>query len=431
MMSLQAEDDSGEGESVLSSRSNRGGLQLAALALASTIFCFGQRLNPSAAVNTWSVCYLHWRMEGVPDSTLGAAPPDWHARAPIWLSMDALEDDQIRFAEVVLAPALRRRDPLALHQEGEIFETEGDLRRAIQVWAAAGDVSALLNLAESEGRDGHLGTALAAYHAALDAGGEGIVGFFAHFLANDLGSPREAETILLEAIRTFPRSHLKVTWLVNLGIVREELEDWAGAEWSYREALDLDSAAWQAQVGLGRVAYRAGKGAARAISDIRLGIQMAPDMGDGYLAIAEILTNEGSYQEADYWFREAIRRNSQAKGWWLLWGNAALRSGELDTAIEVYGHASQRFPQLSDIYYQMAMAYRLDGDAGMAVSSIEKAIELESRPRADYFLRAGQIFEYANEGGAAKDAYSRALEINPGLGIAEERLQRLEDQPAK
>jgi len=182
---------------------------------------------------------------------------------------------------------------------------------------------------------------------------------------------------------------------------------------------------WRLYLGLGWVYYERGDGMESAIAEFQKAFAIDETRGDGYFAVAQVLTLEQRYFEADHWYRLAIERNTEYRRRYIARGNNMRSAGNFDFALSIYREAARRFPDFSVVYHQMSWAYRLNEQPKEALDSIEKALALMDPPNERYYTRAGQIYEWQGETDRALDAYLSALAINPDYKSAQRGASRL------
>ena len=175
-----------------------------------------------------------------------------------------------------------------------------------------------------------------------------------------------------------------------------------------------------------------GDGATDALTQFEQAIAVMPNAGVGYYAVGSLLTQDKRYAEADAWYVQALERDPTQQSWYLGRAGALQQGGELSQAITVYAIVQQRFPDYAYGYYQAAWAYRQAEDRQQAVAAIEQAIQLtdgtdgnQRQTQVSYYVRAGQIYEWAGQLQKAVAAYERAEQLDPLRQDIQDGLQRL------
>ena len=182
---------------------------------------------------------------------------------------------------------------------------------------------------------------------------------------------------------------------------------------------------WTAHIGLGWAKYERGDGLPAAMSEFQKAINAPQSQGNGQFAIAEMLTHEKRFDEADAWFAQALALNPDA-WWYMARGDSARQAGNLTLALAVYQETVARFPDFAPAYYEMAYAYQLNEQPAQAMAAIEQALALMALPNAAYYARAGGIYEWAGDASRALHAYRQALLIDPHNVTALQGVERLD-----
>ncbi len=136
----------------------------------------------------------------------------------------------------------------------------------------------------------------------------------------------------------------------------------------------------------------------RAIEYFRKEIEFEPRNPALYTALGEALQENGQTQESIAAFREAIR----------------LEPGYLDASTN------------------LAITLAEQGDTDQAIALLVSALQIHpDEPHADAaWLNLGNVYAHKSQWNQAAAAYQHALDLNPGLGIARERLDSVEAQQA-
>ncbi|MEW5985382.1 MAG: tetratricopeptide repeat protein [Chloroflexota bacterium] len=164
---------------------------------------------------------------------------------------------------------------------------------------------------------------------------------------------------------------------------------------------------------------------AEALAAYQKALALDPAAAEIYFAIGELLSGQGQYGEADEWYRQALERRPDNLGWWLARANAARAAGDLGLAIEWYQAVIARLPDSARAYYELAQAERLNGDQSAAIAAIERALALGQPVPYGYYLRAGEIYEWAGLHQPALQAYQSALALRPQSQRARQSVERL------
>ncbi|MGB9591347.1 MAG: tetratricopeptide repeat protein [Candidatus Kryptoniota bacterium] len=288
--------------------------------------------------------------------------------------------------------------------------------------------NSLTNIALQSGKTDRLEDAYQSYFTAWKL--DPITGTLplVNFLVNNKKDLPTAENILQQAIASSPDENTWLSWNNRLGDIFRSEKRWDEAISIYERIVERDPKFWAAYIGLGWAKYERGDGLAEALSEFQKAILIPESKGAGQFAIAQVLTREKQYPQADEWYKKALEINPEASWWWAARGNALRTSGELAKAIEIYLMGIQKFPNFSPLYYEIAWAYKLNQQQAEAAFYIEKAIALMEAPNLGYYLRAGLIYEEIGDKEKAMQFYKLALQMDPANEGALKGLERVKDK---
>ena len=377
------------------------------------------------SINQWSVAYLGERLNSNP-TNLEVTPPENHQRAQIWLAEEALEIGDTGYALALLQPLAKLERPLYLRTMGKALAAEGDFEAAIQIWTQAGDYQSLEAFAKQADETGDSETALLAYRTLSQVSLNYGALPFAIFLWNTLEDHNLAKNILREAIEMYPASPRRTSWLNTLGKILLKEKHYDESIKAYQEAFTGAAVDYWLYIDLGWAYYERGDSLEIVLQEFQKAIDLNNQRGNGYFAIGEVLANEGRYSEADDWFAQAIERNPEMKWWWLVRANRARSAGKYSLANQYYQEAISQFPDWDYVYYNWALNYKLLEDKANAQKYIEKALVSASEPYIEFYLRAGDIYEWVGNNGKALEVYRDVLLIEPTNLVALDATQRIE-----
>jgi tetratricopeptide (TPR) repeat protein len=239
------------------------------------------------------------------------------------------------------------------------------------------------------------------------------------------GKPEEAVKVLRRYEGAYP-NHLfgRLEWWRSLGHRFQERKRWDEAVQVYELALVEYPGVPDLHVNLGVALYRRGDGLDTATREIRRAISIRPE-GSFYMNMGQLLTEERRYDEADAWYRMGIEAEPGSPWWYQVWAGNALQAKNLAEALSRYQIVIERFPEFAPGYFDMAWAYRLNGQVTEAIQSIERAESLMLAPDPWYYIRAGEIYEWAGQMEKAKGSYRQALELDAVNDSAIQGITRL------
>ena len=404
----------------------RGVLYLAVLL--SCLALIALDFRPTVRINTWSLSYVTLAMNGRQGLNVLPAPPEGHRRGLIWLAAEAIEVGEPERALAMLSDNLARKDPDALRIQGKAFAEAGKYDEAVASWVWAGDYPSLAqgaNKAESENR---VDFAELAYRGAWQV--DPLLGSIplANFLWHVRGDPGAAEQILRQGLAVGGSTH--INRLRTLGLVLQAQSKWDQAIAVFDQALE-EKPDDQYTMQLIGYAYADGRqDYARAQGVFERMIELAPDEGQGYLAMGQLFERQGRYDEADQWLVQALMKAPDDPWYWVARANVLRKAQKILPSLEIYRQAVARFPEFAPAYFEMAWACRLANQPEEAIRSIRDALERQERPDPWYLVRAGEIYEWAGDIDSARAAYRQSLKIIPAnpaaTGVALDALDRLD-----
>jgi tetratricopeptide (TPR) repeat protein len=384
------------------------------------------RVVPGVEWNAWTVDYARYVFDGAAVQAGPTIPPAGHERSNLWLAKLALANGDAEGALALIETQAMRGDPFALRIQAEAFEQQGDYPGALQIFKRIGDYNLLIAFGQKAANNGQLEQAEAAFRAALEIDPEMGILPLSGYLMDTAGDLQGTVALLNDSLATYPDSSQRLYWYRRLGNILRRHDNLGEAEQVYQAAAIEYPDDITFLIGLGWVHYEQGEGLEKALIEFQQAIEIAPDKGDGYHAIGEVLTDAGRFDEADTWYQHAIEHDPTNWIYALDRANNARQAGAYALAISIYQAALSTFPDHSaELNYDLAWAYRLDSQPENARTSIEQALTLMKPLNEYYCLRAGLIYEWRGETDLAVEAYQRALTINPNSSAAQNALDRL------
>jgi len=233
------------------------------------------------------------------------------------------------------------------------------------------------------------------------------------------------KNILWQAIANMPDQTIWLSWNNQLGDLLRSEQRWDDAISTYESILEHNAVYWQAYIGLGLAKYERGDGLQAAINEFKKAIMIPNSREEGYSAIGFVLLRDGRYADADNWFVQALVINPDCRWFYAVQRDIATEVGDLSPALTIYQEAILRFPDFAHSYYAVARIYQLKRQPLNAIGAIERALVLMKPPNADYYIRAGSIYEWSGDKNKALHAYYQALLIDPQNAAALEGIVRL------
>lgn len=383
------------------------------------------RLLPSAEWNLWTLQFSKYTVKPGSTHDYPSIIPEDQNQASIWLARDALTKGNAKVALDLIEPLAIQNNPFALRIQATALEEQGDFAGALQTLIRTQDYRLLIEFGANAAHANEQPIALTAYQAALEIEPEMGVAELVQYLSSE-GDLLSAEAVLRSALDKYLESNQRLSWFHRLGSNLRKQERLGDAEIVYQAALDEYPNDLASHIRLGWVYYEQGDGFEKASEEFQQAIAIDPIIGDGYFAMASLFTREERYLDAAPWYDLAIEHDPQAWSYFLARANNARSGADINLALSLYTDAVIMFPDHSAVfYYEMALAFRLRGQANEAILSIEQALSLMNSPDDRYYVRAGEIYEWSGETSLALGAYQNALIINPDNRKAKQGVSRL------
>jgi tetratricopeptide (TPR) repeat protein len=165
----------------------------------------------------------------------------------------------------------------------------------------------------------------------------------------------------------------------------------APAEKRFRQAIQLDPKFVAAHYFLARLLYTRNR-FDEAIQESKATIALSPDFVRAYENLGLCYEGKDDSQQAEYWYREAIRHNSEAptKTEWPLLDLATLmiRNEKIAEARPFLQQALALNPQNAQSYLQMGILLEKSGDLQNALEQLHTAIKLDPKLASAYYRAA-------------------------------------------
>jgi tetratricopeptide (TPR) repeat protein len=232
-------------------------------------------------------------------------------------------------------------------------------------------------------------------------------------IANQVGNPKLAVELIGEAIGINP---LVTTYHNNLANAAKACGEFAKAEASYREALELDRKNVDAHLNLGTLFEEQGR-LEEAKKSYEAALRCVPTMARALVSLGRIAGAMGESKLAVRHAKAAVRSAPKSAVAHNALGNALLSVGEEELAKTSYLHAIKIDSGFADAHYNIGNLHRAQGDYAAAVESYQRAIEL-SPLQADVYNSLGAVFAEIEDPVKAKQAFLHALELDPSYAEA-------------
>jgi len=236
---------------------------------------------------------------------------------------------------------------------------------------------------------------------------------------------RNSRTLFSHAVAVTEGNYLAH---LNLGVAIARDGDEAGAMQEYRTALAIQPNMIEAQAALGTSLHKQGK-SAEALPHLRRAVQLRPDSPRLRQTLAVTLEDLGRRDEAVLQLRKALELSPRFADAHYGLGSLLQKQGKTGEALEHYQKALEIDPNLDDLYAPTATLLAARGDLLGAVRLFAESVQRRpDSPLAAYNLavtleRLGKIDD-------ARTYYARALELDPTLTAARQRLLMTGGAPA-
>ncbi|MCH8275591.1 MAG: tetratricopeptide repeat protein [Armatimonadetes bacterium] len=320
-------------------------------------------------------------------------------------------------------PSAHRSLGYILKKMGRLKDAETAFRRAIEL--EPDDAVARQSLGVLLSRAGRLPEAEAMYRKAIELDPTYALPY--SNLGELLRLQRrlvEAEAVLREAIELDPNN-----WATHnsLGIVLARTGRSEEGEAAFRAAIQLDPKRAQVHTNLGLHLMNSGR-LVQAEALFRKGIELEPKLTFSYRSLLFLLAEQGRLTEVEDVYRQWLAAlpddlsaiNELA---WFLAGQGK----SLNEALALARRAVEADPENPDIADTLGWVHFKRGEWAEAEIALRKAVELfgVNPGAAGSLVRLGQVYEAQGDREAAKDAYRKALKIDPEHEEAQEALKRL------
>jgi tetratricopeptide (TPR) repeat protein len=233
--------------------------------------------------------------------------------------------------------------------------------------------------------------------------------------------------VLRQDLMSQTQSTKRLDWWKELGSLLRAQQNWDEAIQTYQEALDEFPDDIGLHIELGWSYYRRGDNMTSAQGEFMKAIRIDDQVGDGYFAMAQLLSQENQYEKADVFYLQALDTTQSNKWYFIARGDNARNAGQLSKSIEIYQDTINRFPDFAHAYYQLALSFRGTRQYQEAIEAIEQALELMNPPQDSYYARAGEIYRLAGLRDQALEAYKEAIKLNPNNTTSVKGLELLGD----
>ena len=396
------------------------------LPVISVVICLTSPLvHDTIRVNDWSLRYVFHLSNRMPLTTPLPPPPASHLRALLWLTNQELDAGNHLDNPEIVKQLTDMDNALALRTVGRILASQGNIADARQVWFSIGDYYSLSRLGDELTQNNRLEEAYITFKTLqqmdADRGTELLLVFLTH-----TNQTTSAITELQEVLANNPSSLSRIDWLNRLGGILKDEGRWDEAEAVLKQIFLSGSGNESTYIQFGWLVHDRGDGLKAALSAFQEGIRVYPQSAELYYHVGLLMVRERSYAEAARWFQGAIDRNPDKYDWYLAQANTWRYRGDFDRAAQAYRQVIERFPDDAPAYFELAWAYKQLNQAQESLNVLEQTSSMTQPSNPNYFLRAGDIYEWAGHNDLARESYELVLKIDPENLGALQGIERLE-----
>ena len=236
-------------------------------------------------------------------------------------------------------------------------------------------------------------------------------------LAAMKGQPSEGVARIRRAIAANPAQPL---FHFNLGVVLQQLRDWAGAARCYRQAVRIKPDYVDALVNLGGTLQAQGE-LGEAAASFEQVLRIKPDFAEVHANLGTTLIAQGKRAKGLERLRLAVRiKPAYFEGHFNL-GNALRDQGEHAAAVTSYEEAIRIKPDYIKAHNNLAVALADHGQLDEAAASYEQVLRLDP----NYFAAHSNLGNVLREQGKLDEAVfscQRALQLKPDYARAHNNL---------
>lgn len=372
--------------------------------------------------NSWSLNFVHYAVQ---QEVLLLPAPTQHPRAPFWLARDALVHNDPAGAKELMLVLANDGNEEALTLLGDAYAVQEQFRAAVIAWSQAGAYNSLIAAASEAKGANRPGDALFALEAAFSITPEKAASPLATLLLDSKEEPDKVLTLLRNVIEQYPNSVYQADWNYLMGRFYTKEKQYDEADIWFTRAIALNPKSQWYWIYKANSVRESGE-LNRALNLYTQALTQFPDFPQIYYEMAWAYHLAGSKGEAIQTIEKAIQLMNPSNVWYeVRAGQLYLDDNRLDDALKAYQSAQSIDPGNSTAYYELAWLYRLNNDKDQSIEAIESALAMMSTPSEWYYVRAGQIYEWAATKDQAIAAYREALKINSSNSSALDGLKRL------
>lgn len=306
--------------------------------------------------------------------------------------------DDVALAWYEYAVVLNPGQAEAWHEMGALYEARGDIEAAV-----------------------------AAYERAFELGNPESADPLAR-IWRDRGRYDKAIAVWREALDTYTSHETRLEWWRGLTNSLRATDQWEiGVDAAERALREFPEDA-RLHVEYGVMVYYGWGNVEPALEALGRAVELDKEMVDAYGAAGAIMAREGQFSAAYDWYSRAIDADPKNASSYVARGHMARAAGDYALALSAFEEAIARFPEFAPAHHGIAVIHQELGEKVKAENAIRRALALDGGNRVNYYLRAGEIYEWNGKLTDAAEAYRLALELDPGNQVAASALRRIRQQ---
>ena len=154
-------------------------------------------------------------------------------------------------------------------------------------------------------------------------------------------------------------------------------------------------------------------------------VELIPDDANARFLAGNACIRLGELDRAVEYFRQALQLNPTYAATWYSLGVVYYQTGRYDEAIDAYLRAVELDPETPAVHHNLGLCYELTGQTDLAVSNYEEAIRRRPR-RFGTYNNLGVLYAMQSRLDKAGELFRKSLEINPRQADALTNLGRVD-----
>lgn len=223
------------------------------------------------------------------------------------------------------------------------------------------------------------------------------------------------------AITNFPESkvlaetavsqNLEAASFFQQGVTRYNRQDLQGAEYAFRQALQLDPSLAAARNFLGNIFMQQNR-LDVALQEYTEAIKANPNFSEAYYNLGLVLHQQGEKEAAIIAYRQSLVIDPTRAAALYNLGLALYEQGQLEDAIAAYQKAINLDSSNANAYFNLAIALQQQGQIEPAIASYRQALQLDPK-NATAYNNMANLLAIHGQADEAISVYRQAIRLNP------------------